>query len=202
MRLTLSQRVEHRGGGGAGQGITAVGRAVMAGGEGRCGLAAPQAGPDRHTVTQRFGRGDDIRPEIELLVVKIAAGAAIAGLHLVENQQPAPLAAQRRGLLQVLRIQRMDAAFALHGLKHQRGNIRMALADLAQRRKIVARRANKTADQGLETGLNSPAAAGGQCGQGAAVERAFEHRDPRTLDAALVRVQTGELDRCLVGFGA
>ena len=62
--------------------------------------------------------------------------------------------------------------------------------DLLQRFDIVARGADKARHQRLESGLNPAVAGGGQRGQGAAVEGAFQHDDGGFFDVAPVAVQT------------
>ena len=60
------------------------------------------AGADRHAVAERLGHRHDVGPHAEVLEAEPPAGAAEAGLHLVDHEQQAALVAQRADGLEVL----------------------------------------------------------------------------------------------------
>ena len=72
-----------------GQRLAAEGRGVVAGLEGGGHLGPGPAGADRHAVAQRLGHRDDVGHDAEVLEAEPAAGAAEAGLHLVDHEQDA-----------------------------------------------------------------------------------------------------------------
>ena len=88
--------VEHRVGDRAGQRVAAEGRAVGAGGHAGRGARGGEAGADREAAAQPLGDGGDVGRDARLLAGEQRAGAAHAGLDLVEDQQQAVLVAQRR----------------------------------------------------------------------------------------------------------
>ena len=55
-----------------------------------------EAGTNRQTIAQTFGKGDHIRLNTGMLITEVASGAAHAGLHLVDHQQPVIGLAQAR----------------------------------------------------------------------------------------------------------
>ena len=107
---------------GQGQGLTAEGRAVIAGPEGRRHLGPGPAGADRHAVAQRLGHGHHVGLEPLGLEGEPVAGAPEAGLHLIEHQEGVPLGAQRPHGAQVVRARHLDAALALQRLEQDGGH--------------------------------------------------------------------------------
>ena len=79
-----------------GQRLPAEGGGVVARAERRGHLVARPAGPDGHAVAERLGHGDHVGPHAVVLEAEPAAGAAQAGLDLVDHEQDAPLVAERR----------------------------------------------------------------------------------------------------------
>ena len=86
--LVLDGR-QHGAGGPAGQRIAAEGGAVSAGAEDLRRRPPRQAGADGYAVGQALGQGHDIGLDAAVLMGEELAGAAHAGLDLVEHQQPA-----------------------------------------------------------------------------------------------------------------
>ena len=130
------------------------------------------------------------------------AGAAHAALHLVQHQQPVMLVADLAQLLQVMDVQRADAAFALDRLDQHRNHVAVVLGNLADRFQIVVGHAHEAADQRLETGLHLAVAGGGKGRQRAPVEGLFHHDDRGGFDALLMAVHPCQLDCGLVCLAA
>ena len=85
---------QHGPGRGRRQGLAAERGAVVAGAEGVGHVVAGPAGADGHAVAQGLGHGDDVGPDAVVLEAEPPAGAAEAGLDLVDDQQHAALVAQ------------------------------------------------------------------------------------------------------------
>ena len=94
-RPRASITCEHGAGRGGGQGLAAEGRGVVAGHEGVGHVGPGPAGADGHAVAEGLGHGDDVGPHAEVLEAEPLAGAAEAGLHLVDDEQQRR--ARRRG---------------------------------------------------------------------------------------------------------
>ena len=139
---------EHGPGRGGRQRLAAVGGGVVAGLERRGDVDLGGARPDGHAVAERLGHGDDVGLHAEVLEAEPLAGAAEAGLDLVDHEQDAPLVAQALDALEVLGGGRVDAALALHGFEQDGG-------DRWRRAPAPARRGRPTARGG------SPRAAAG-----------------------------------------
>ena len=75
---------------------------------------------DREAVGKTLRERDRVGFHAELLPREEAAGAADAGLHLVEDQQRAVLVRKSACLCEELRRERVDAALALHRLEQDR----------------------------------------------------------------------------------
>ena len=96
-QVVFLDRVEHRQGGGAGDRVTAEGGAVVAGDERAARLAEADAGADRQPAAEALGEGHHIGGDALGLVREPGAGAADAGLDLVEHEQRARLVAGAAG---------------------------------------------------------------------------------------------------------
>ena len=100
---SLAQRLEHRDAGGAGERVAAEGRAVRAGVEARGDRRSRrQHRADRHAAAEALGERHDVGHDAALLVGEQRAGAAHAGLHLVEDQQQPVSVAELAQLPEVL----------------------------------------------------------------------------------------------------
>ena len=188
--------------GGAGKGIAAEGRAVVAGLEQLRGWAGREARPDRHAVGEPLGKRHDVRHHTGVLVREPFPGAAGAALHLVEHQQPAVRLADLAQALEVIVVADDDPAFALQQLDQHRHHAAVRLRDALHRVEVVERHPHEAGDQGLEARLYLAAAGGGQRGNGAAVESLVHDHDGGGLDVLLVAVEPRELDRRLVCLAA
>ena len=200
--LASSDGLHHGQAGSAGQRVAAKGGAVLAGAQHRCGRAPRKAGTYRYPVAQPLCRGDHVRHQAQTLAGEIVACAAVAGLHLVQHQQPFLLIADLAHRPQVLWAERVHAALALDRLQQYRHHPWIVGGNLAQGLYVIARGANEAGDQRFEAGLDLAVAGCTQGGQGAAVEGALEYHDGGLVDPALVAVKTGQFDGGLVGLGA
>ncbi len=128
------------------------------------------------------------------------AGAAHAGLDLVEDQQQPALVAERAQAPQALRRHRAQTALALDRLNHDRGRL---IGDRGLERRMVAERdLVEAVDLGPEAFDVFLLAAGRDRRQRAAVEGALEGDDAVALGMALRgMVFPRHLDGGLVGLG-
>ena len=125
----------------------------------------------------------------EALVGEEIAGAAHAGLHLVEGQQQAVLVAELAQRLEEGMRRGAHAALALHRLDQDAGGLR---ADrLLHGFEIAMRHLVKTVHRRAETFEIFCGAGGGERRQRAAVEGAFEGDDAIALGMALGRRDSG-----------
>ena len=164
--------------------------------------AAREAGADRVAVAERLGDGGDVRRHAGALAGEHGAGAAHAGLHLVQHQQRAALVAQRAQPGQVGVVRRAYAALALDRLDQHGGDVRMRVEGAAHGREVVEGNLREALGVGCEAVAHPRPGGGAQGEQGAAVEGAVGHQHPRRFKAAAVAVQARELQRALVGLGA
>ena len=131
--------VEHGVGDAHRQRIAAEGRAVRAGGHALGRLGRRQAGADRETAAERLGQRHDVGRDAGALVGEQVAGAAHAGLHLVEDQQQAVLVAKFAQRPQERRLDHAHAALA-----HDRLDQRSPRSRRRSRALVASRSANGT----------------------------------------------------------
>ena len=117
-------QVEHRIADRHGQRIGAEGRAMGAGGHALAGLRGGEAGADRKPAAQRLGDAHHVGRHAAALIGEEAAGAADAGLHLVEHQEQLVLVAQFAQAPQERRRHHPHAALALDRLDQDRRGFR------------------------------------------------------------------------------
>ena len=122
--LLLLDHVQHRQGGGAGDRRAGIGAAEPArlGGVDHRGTA--DHGREREAAGQRFGDGDHVGLHAGMLDAEHPAGAAEAGLHLVDDQQDAMAVAERAQAFEQFGGGGDEAAFALHRFQHDGGDAR------------------------------------------------------------------------------
>ena len=96
-------RVDDGAGGGARDGVAAEGRGVVAGLEAGGRVVGDEERADREPVREALRERDGVGPHAELLPGEERAGAADAGLHLVEDQQRAVLVGELARLREELR---------------------------------------------------------------------------------------------------
>ena len=82
----LEHHIERRIAGRHGERIAAEGRAVRAGGHALAGFLGGEERADRKAAAERLGERHDVRLDAGALVGEQLAGAAHAGLHLVEDR--------------------------------------------------------------------------------------------------------------------
>ena len=104
-------------GDGAGEGVSAEGGAVHAGGDGAGGLFGAEHGAHGDAAGEGLGEGGDVGLDAVVLVGEPLAGAADAGLDLVGEQQGAGGVAEVARGLEELLGDGVDAAFALDGFE-------------------------------------------------------------------------------------
>ena len=134
-------------------------------------------------------------------IAQKAAGAADAGLHLVQHQQQAMLVAERAQADEKRARDDAHAAFALNGLDQYAGGVR---ADQrAHRVEIAEGRLIEAVDRRAEAVEIFGIAAGGDGRQRAAVEGALECDQPIALGAPARRmIFARRLDRAFDRLGA
>ena len=164
--------------------------------------AARQARPDGHAVPKALGERHHIRRHALVLAGEPFAGAAQAGLDLIEHQEPAALVADPAQVLQIAVGGDLDAALAGDRLDEHGHDVLVVLGDLAYRRKVVVRHAVEALHQGFETGLDLAVAGRGKGRERAPVEAALGDDDAGVQHLALVPIEPRKLDRRLVRLGA
>ncbi len=195
LQQLVVDRVAHRDGGGADDGVAAEGRAVVARLERARRIVRDEQAADRQAVRERLGKRHELRPDAELLEREEAAGAAHARLHLVEREQRAELLGQRRSRREERRLERDHAALAEHRLEEDQPDV--VGRGRVQRVDVVRARETCTGHERLERRALRGLAGHGERARRPAVEALLE-RDHARLAGRLARV----LDRGLVRLGA
>ena len=131
-----------------------------------------------------------------LLEAEERAGAADAGLHLVEDEQRAELVGERARRLEELGRRRVHAALALDRLDQDRARVRPGGGD--ERLDVVQRREGDAGDERPERLALRRLAGHRQRAHRAPVERALERDEPRPA-GRLARVLERRLDRLGAG---
>ena len=168
--------VEHAERRSADERIAAEGGAVVAGVEHRGGLAARQAGADRHAIAETLRGGHHVGQDRRVLVGEHLAGAAVAGLHFVQHQQPAVLVAQRAHAFEVtLGATRMPHSPWI-GSTSTATMLLLLRAMLASASRSPKRRAHEAAHQRLEARLHLAVAGGARAWPACGRERHFPSR--------------------------
>ena len=199
-RGQLAQRhARHR----RGQRVAAEGGAMRAELHRLRDLGAGQHRTDREPAAQRLGQRHDVGHHAILPVREQRAGAAHAGLDLVQHQQCAVVVAQLAHRAQEAGRSRHHPALALHRFQHHRGHVAAGHGDL-ELGHIVEIDVAEAAGQGLVAFLVLGLRGGGDRGQRAAVEAAAEGHDDALIRRAALRCRpfAHQLDRGLVGLGA
>ena len=165
-------------------------------------FARSQAGAHRNTAGQAFGEGRHVGHDARVLEAEPRTSAADAALNFVADHQPSVFIAQLTHAALEIEVGHVDATLALHRLIHHGDDGFVVLGHFADRRQIVVRHAQKTGDQRLEACLDLAVSRRRQGRHRAPMERLLHHHDGRILDAALVAVETRQLDRRLIGLTA
>ena len=156
---------------------------------------------DRKTAAERLCQRHHVRGDADALVGEEIAGAAHAGLHLVERQQQAVLVAELAQRLEERLRRRAHAALALHRLDQDAGGVR---ADrLLDRFQIAMRHLVETVHRRAKAFEIFGGAGGGERAEGAAVKRALEGDEAIALGMALGElIAAHDLDHAFHRLGA
>ena len=165
--------------------IAAEGRAVRARRHAGRRLARRKAGADREAGAKALRERRDVGRDARPFVREEAAGAAHAGLDLVEDQEQAALVAEPAQVAQVLQRHRADAALALDRLDQDRRGLRPDRR--LERLAVAERHLVEALDLRAEAFEIFRLAAGGDRRERAAVEGALEGDDAEALRRAVRR---------------
>src|SRR5690606_24292508 len=163
-------------------------------------LFGGEAGAYWEAAADALGDGHDVRLDRRPLIGEQLAGAADAGLHLVENEQEAMAVGQRAQLFEERRGEGADATLALHRLEQDRGRLRpdrgLDRLDVAERHLVEA---IDLRPEAVEIFL---LAAGGDGRQRAAMERALEGDGAEPLGPTVdIMIAARGLDRAFERLG-
>ncbi len=174
----------------------------------RGGLFGAEHGTHGDAAGERLGQRGDVGPDAVVLVGEPLAGAAEAGLNLIDEQESAGGVAEGAARGEELLADRVDATLALDGLDADGaefaavagGELLLEVVDVVEGDELDA------GDQGIE-GLAVLGFVGGRDrAHGAAMEAMLEREDlgsdGATLGAEEFGVDAGELERRLPGLGA
>jgi hypothetical protein len=112
---SLSRCVDDGDGDGAGQRASAEGGAVHAGVDGARGFFGAEHRAERNAAGEGLGERGDVGLNAVVLIGAPLAGAAHAGLNLIDDEQRAGGAGEGAGFGEELLRERANAAFALDG---------------------------------------------------------------------------------------
>ncbi len=187
--------VDHGDGHGAGQRPAAECGSMHAGVNGACGFFGAENRTEGKAAGERLGQGGDVGLNAVVLIRAPLAGAAHAGLNLIDDEQSAGGTGQRAGLGKELLRQRTNAAFALDGLDEDGadfvGKLRAQIGDIVEAYKLDAgnHRTKRLAVLRLVRGRDRA--------EGAAVEALFQGQELRSdilaFAAQQARVGAGQL---------
>ena len=165
------------------------------------GFRARQHRADRKAAAERLRQRHHIGRDAEAAIGKEIAGAAHAGLHLVEGEQQAMLVAELAQRLEEGMRRRAHAALALHRLDQDAGGVR---ADrLLHGLEVAMRHLVEAVHRRAETFEIFGGAGGGERRQRAAMEGAFEGDDAVALAMAFGEmIVAHQLDHALHRFSA
>ena len=189
---------------GAGQRAAAKGGAVHAGMHGARNLFGAQHRSERKAAGEWLGERGHVGLDAVVLIGAPLAGAAHAGLNLIDDQQRAGGTGQRAGFGEELLRQRTNAAFALDGFDENGadfiGEFGAQIGDVVEADELNA--GNDGAEWLAILGLVGR----GHGAEGAAVEALLEGKKLRADVRAFAAQQAGigarQLERALPGFGA
>ena len=197
-QLFLFDGVEYGVRGGAGEGGSAVGRAVRAGSEEVGEFLAHPERAEGEAAADAFGPADRIRRGVHRaggVPSAPPAGAAEPALHFVIKKQQIALVAQRAQGAEKFGRERTHAAFALDRLDHDGGG---SFAD-GMEHAFEARGDVEEAIEGrTEAEFHFELSGRGDAAEGASVEGAIEGDDLVASRA----VFAGQFEESFVGFGA
>ena len=189
---------------GAGQRASAEGGAVHAGVNGARGLFGAEHCAQRNAAGKRLGQRDDVGSDAVVLKGAPLAGAAHAGLNLIDDEQCTGGAGECACLGEELLRERANAAFALNGFNEDGADVVGELG--AQVGDVVEANELDAGNDGSE-GLAVLRLVGCRDGaEGAAVEALLERKklgaDGLAFAAQQAGMGAGEFQRAFPGFGA
>ena len=188
--------VEHREGGCRAHRVASVGRCAGAGVALGDGVGRDE-GSDGEAVAERFAHGHQVGHDAFVIRREPPAGAAEAGLDLVEDQEDAVVIAESADRRPVPMRRDHDAAVALDGFGDHRGDVAAVSVEVSSKRFEVAKW--QVIDVAEGVGVGPPHGGAGDVHRpaGSAVQ-AVVHRH----DAAAAGVQCCREQSALDGFGA
>ena len=165
------------------------------------GLFPEENCADGQAVAEPFGGADDIRLHPEGLIAVEEAGAPVAGLHLVNQQQDIPFLAEGGDLFHKFGFERDDPALSLNHFNHNSGGVP---ADLCKQiLKVVCLGIAEAGGKGIEKPVHRRLSGGGQGRDGAPVKGVDQGDDLAALGAVLfLGVLPRGFDHALIGLGA
>ena len=171
------------------------------GAQNRPGTVAGQKSAHGQAARDALGEGDRVGEDAVLLKGKERTRAADPGLYLVHQQQPVPLGAEHRQIVDEVRLHGQYAALALYQLQHDGAHIvaRYLLHTVHTARPGIA----ESLVKGEKVVVEHVLPGGGQGGDGTPVEGIFQGNDgPPPLAVLVKAVFAGQLDDALVAFRA
>ena len=96
---------------------------MVAGLEGAGSVVCDEQAADRQAVRETLGERHELRADVELLEGEEAAGAADAGLHLVEREERAELLRELGRGFHEVGLEWDHAALAEHGLEQDQADV-------------------------------------------------------------------------------
>ena len=163
------QTLDDAQGTGAGHGVAAVGGAVVTGLQHILDLLAQERGTDGQAAAETLGGGDDVGGDAEELVGVELAGAAVAGLDLIDHQGDVIVSAELGGGTDEFGGQGIDTALALDAFQQDARGVQLCHG-LGQGLDVVGLHMGEAGGQGLEILVEVVLARGGQGGQSPSVE--------------------------------
>ena len=171
-----------------------------AGGEHIAALFAGHHAAEGQTAGDALGEGHRIGGDAILLEGKQGAGAAHAGLYLINEQQPVPLFTQLGHGRDKGPVQGQHAALPLNELEHHGAHV--VAGHRLHAVQVVGIGIAETLGEGEEIVVELVLTGGGEGGQGAAMEGVVQGEDGATaLAVFVIGVLPGQLDHGLVALG-
>ena len=184
------------------EGIAAEGGRVVPRLQGFASDAASEASADWQTVTQALGRRHHVGKHAGLHVAEVRTGPGVARLDLVKHQQPVLFITDATQLRQIVVRGNVDAGFTLNGLDQDGDDVGTIVGDVLNRADVIEGCADETFNQGLKSGLHLAIAGCRQRCHCSPMERLVGDDNGWAGDAFILTVQSGDLDRRLVGLRA
>ena len=187
---------------GTGYRVSAEGGAVSSRNQGVFGFLAEHADTDGESAAYAFSSGDNVRPESQMLIRIEGAGAAVARLNLVADEEDVLLAAQFRQRIGKFLSHHIDAAFSLNAF-HDDGRGAVCIHQGFHVFRIVELRILEARNQRLEAFVVVRISGGGEGAVAPAVKTVLHGNDLIAIRSFVqVLVAAGGFQRTLVGLAA